>query len=256
MLSLVKGTKIRVIAEGGRTKLVPVEEIEQRPDHKASVYDWYGQRHTLTVSEAPCEAVAVLLCRSGEMMYVGEKHCLYGRQHGSAHFERYELADIDKPLYVRLPQRKISVDDNSLFETLEADDKSVHLIPKVARDMLPLMETAATCGITVHRYKTELRVDLERSRPVCFATKLINGNFDENLTGTLEELTAQAILQPFGPFDSQFIETTEQTGIIFEGSTLYNDVLLVKPRRIDRPTPVYHITGVDDVPVELTWFCS
>lgn len=255
MLSLTGSTKIRVIDDTlVSTVLTPVSEITS-----AYVYDWYGNKHFLSVQEAEPEDMFLIAAMSGEPQYVGGNHTLLAREKGKAVYKRYSVTDLvaaNLPMFVHLPQRKITLDDDGPFFALAADEKSVHLAASEATDLIKLMTTAATAGISVHRARNELRIDLEKSRPVCFATKLINGNFQANLSGTLEELCASAIVNPYGPFNDQLIEKTDKTGVIFEGSSLFNDVLALPPRPVAKKAPVYHIKVEDDAPVELAWFCT
>jgi hypothetical protein len=264
MLSLLADTKLRLAVNANvvnpKTELLTVKELVERRAYNY-VYDWFGEVHQISGFSdhfSNEESLWRIDALSGEPLIVGEKHGLLCRQKGSARYERrtpVELQYYGKPVYVRMPQRKVVCDD-ILFENFAADEKSVHIVAPTARDLLPIMEAGATAGLGVHRSKGELRVDLEKNRPVCFATKLINGNFQENLGGTLEELTAGAIICPSHRFDDQYVDLVEKTGIVFEGWTFFNDVLVVPPRPIEKTGRVYHIEVAEHVPIELTWFCT
>jgi hypothetical protein len=56
-------------------------------------------------------------------------------------------------------------------------------------------------------------------------------------------------------FGSKYLEIVEKTGIIFEGSSLYNDVIMLPPKPVEKTLPVHHIYR-GTAPVELPWFST
>lgn len=257
MLSLQKNAKIRVINEQDhKTSLRSIGEIIG--DHKfirESVYDWFGNQHMIHIEPAPEKEKAYkLFGMTGEPIFVGESHQVLCRRDSKARYELVPVKDIREPVFVRLPQRKTQCDNDLPFNTLGMDSAGIYLQPD-PRDLGAAMECAATAGLSVRRRKTELRLDLDVNRPPCFATKLINDNFNENLEVTLETLCSGAVVMPHILFSDEYVEIVKKTGVIFEGSSLYNDLLIGVPRLVDRDFSVYHIHR-DGAPVELPWFTT
>jgi hypothetical protein len=250
-IQLCKGTKVYKHGTG----LVSVDALA---DTKFQVMDWYGNVREANVVYGGTSKRHTLRAVSGENIYVGAEHELLSREMGKGRYERVPAAKMETARFVRLPQRKIRC-DKSLFDCLEADEhlKRVYLKPERAGDFYPLCEAAATAGISVHRHKSELRVDIEMNRPSCFASKLIMGNFYNDLPGTLDDLVGSGIVSPCAAFNDRYIDMCEAEGIIFEGSTLFNDVMVTPAIPSNNDVDVYNVyVEHDDVPLELTWFCT
>lgn len=259
-LSLASGTKIGHLHSGtGITKATAVEEMAGKD---VMSYDWWGRPHWFQVAKEPVtEKRIVMSCTSGEPLSVGDTHHQLCRLSMKARYTRIPIADHHGPMFVRMPQRKVWR-DQILFDALEMDDDDGTMIlkPETARDFLPLMEAAAFAGLTVKRAKDKLRIDIEYKRPSCFASKLIMGNFDTDLENALEELAAKAILQPTHPFN-ETVTLAMETGIIFEGGSLFNEVIAIPMHKTDQSVEVFHVTPIDPhkinpVPLDLTWFAS
>lgn len=249
MLSILPDTELRVVTAAGDTKLVAAKEAAT-----SFVYDWFGATVPFVINGAPNERLYRLTTLNGEPIYVGENHSVLCRKRDSAQYRRVPVRELIEPVFVHLPQRKVRLDDESPFHALDADDDGIFLKPADVLQFRPLMRTMATAGVAVHRRPSELRIDLEKGRPVCYALKLINGNFDVDLKATLEALTSVAVVQPCRLFDDQLIENVRKTGIVFEGASLYNETLLLPPEPIEKEASVYHVTC--QAPVELLWFMT
>jgi hypothetical protein len=153
----------------------------------------------------------------------------------------------------KLPQRKIRADD-TLFDLLDADSEGIFLAPAKGSEVFDVSRRAAFCGIAVSRRKTALRVDLDRGRAACFASKLINGSFEHDPFSTLSGLVASNIVRPPVRFDLDYVNATVTSGVIFEGASYANDIPLLPPRKLDKSGEVYHIRLQDNLtPVEITW---
>jgi len=251
-LSLTRLTKVRALTEGSTlSKLVPVEELPP----KFKVVDWYGQEHEATVSTPEDKPRRIFRTINGEALAFGEDHTVYCRAKGDARWKRRFVADINEDFYVRMPQRKLSIDD-AVAEALDGDNTGIFLAPKNPAQILPLLEASATAGLLSQREKTVLKIIIERHRPSCFAAKLINGNFSTDLEEALSGLASTAIIQPHGPFNTAFVEKCKAYDTVFEGSSLYNDLKLFPLAGKEAKAPCYTITVDDDVPVETPWFCT
>lgn len=250
-LSVTKESFITVFDED-------TERMVQKPIHAAtgrqSVMGWWGGMHSVTVSAADQEEQYYMTtCSSGEAFVIGETHSVYSRDPRRAVWERVPACQMEELRFVRLPQKK-AVADDSLFPVYDADEEGIHLVPPKASAMYDLMRHAAWCGIAVSRRKNQLRVDLDRGRASCFASKLINGAFEANLEDALSSLVASTVIRPPFQFDSKYVQFTRDSGVIVEGSAYNNDIPFLPPRKLDRVGPVYHILLDDpNVPVELTW---
>jgi hypothetical protein len=245
-LSIARTTKVRTL-DG----LKPVAELPAA----FKVVDWYGNLHEARVEGVEDRPRIMFRTISGEAVAFGEGHTVYCRAKGDGRWMRRNIADITDPHFVRMPQRKLSIDD-IVAQSMDGDNTGVFLAPKTPLQLLPLMEGAATAGLLVQREKAELKIKVEPRRPSCFAAKLINGNFELDLEGSLSALVSKAIIQPHGPFNSEYVEKCKEYGVIFEGSTLYNDLLLFPMEAKKAKAPCYTITVDDDVPIETTWFCT
>lgn len=249
-LSLTKEHYITVLDDKGSVRqLSVVEAVGQR-----TVVDWYGKVHTVTVSRSKApESAYMLAASSGEPMVFGENHTFLIRFPNTGEWVRKSVAELTEPVYVQLPQRKIKVSPD-LFDVFDLDDRGIFLAPVKATDMLTLMRKAAWCGVTVARQKSELRIDLDRRRPSCFAAKLINGGFDYDINKTLGGLVGAGIVMPSKMYTKEYLNDVKRTGILMEGSSVLNNVPLLPPKRLEKPVDVYHIE-LDDVltPIELAW---
>ena len=178
---------------------------------------------------------------------------MFSRDPRKARWERVPAVGLDEIRFVKLPQKKIT-SDPSLFDLFDADENGVFLQPTKASQMITLMRLAAWTGIAVSRRKAELRIDLDRGRASCFASKLINGSFDANLEDALSSLVASTVIRPPWRFDDEFVKFVKDSGVIIEGSSYNNDMPFLPLRKLDTSGPVYHIIPEHpDTPVELTW---
>lgn len=246
---LIKGTKVHVNGEG----LKPVDTLS-----RFEIMDWYGNPREARVEHGGMSKRYVLRAASGENTYVGGEHTLLSRGYGKGRYERIPVSELHEPRFVRLPQRKVKC-DKILFDALEADDKQkrVYLKPERPGDFYPICEAAGTAGISVHRHKTEMRVDIEMHRPSCFASKLIMGNFETDFDGTLDDLVGSGIINPCHPFNDRYIGMCQTEGIIFEGSSIFNDVMVTPAVPSNQDVEVYNVfIETENAPLELTWFCT
>lgn len=251
-LSLMPQTKLRVCTRfGGTTRLTEIENVGD----EAYVYDFYGNLNKITVTKAEApEAKYLLAATSGEPIMVGENHSVYCRGRDSAEYKRVPVSEINDVFYVRMPQKKI-VPTPGLFEAMDIDDTGLFLETEHASNLLTLIEGASTLGIDTSRRRTERRIDLDKNRPTCFATKLLAGAFQVDPYETLASLAKGAVIVPTNMFSEEFVAETTLTGIIFEGNNPYNDVLCLQPRRVEKVSPVYHVKlSKPLMPVELAWF--
>lgn len=253
MLSVTKDHYLTIVDQKGSAKQVSI--VEALGDR--SVFDWYGNVHKITVSKAKEAEVALLAATTnGESGVFGENHTVLVRAPNTGNWVRKPLKDITEPVYVQLPQRKVKP-TRDLFDYLNIDDQGIYLEPGKATEMLSLMRKAAWCGILVSRRKSELRIDLDRRRPSCFAAKLINGSFEYDLEKTLSGLTGSGIVMPSRLFTTEYVEDVRTKGILMEGASVMNNVPLLPPRRLEKKADVYHITLYNEsTPVELSWFHS
>jgi len=249
-LSVSKEQSITIVGTRGEAKQVSVVEAVGTP----KVFDWFGNVHQVEVRPAPKkERLAMAACASGETMILGESHSLIHRDIKDGRWQRSMMADLDVPVMVMLPQRKIMVSPK-LFDVFMMDDKGLYLEPAQATDMLDLMRKAAWCGISVARRKAELRVDLDKNRPSCFAAKLINGGLHYDLEKTLGGLVGGGIVIPKAMFDKAYLDEVRQKGILMEGPTVFNNTPFLPPRFLEKDGDVYHIYPSDPMtPVEMAW---
>lgn len=250
-LSLVSGTQVTRVTPDGKTEQVAIQEVGDG----FSYYDFYGEMWHAQVRKAEPEKLYYTMAASGEGLLLGESHTVFCRPVERSGYERMPIHDL-KTSFVRLPQKK-SRPPAGLFDAFEADRTGISLGMDSAAKMFGLMHKAAFCGVTVRRHKTERRLLLDDKRPTCFATKLINGNFQVDLAETLDNLAQGGIIQPYRMFGREFVAETERKEVIFEGNCIFNDVMLMPTRRIEKTAPVYHIELVNpNAPVELAWFHS
>ncbi len=248
-LSVTKDMYVTVLVDGKAKQLRVTEALGPQ-----EVVDWWGQVHPINICAADAEETYYMFATSsGEAMIVGETHSVLSRDPRSAKWERVLAKDQEEIRFGKLHQKKIVADD-SLFDLLDVDDKGLFLRPPKGSAIFDVSRLAAYCGIAVQRHKTELRIDLDRGRPSCFATKLINGSFDADLEAALDGLTASTVLRPCSRFNEDYVNKVRDLGVIFEGGSYNNDVPILPPRMLDKSGPVYHILVNDPLtPVELTW---
>jgi hypothetical protein len=250
-LSVTRDTYLTVLTEGG---------VIQRPVHEltgpSQVVNWWGGVEQILVTAADQEEQYLMTSTSsGEPFFVGETHSALVRDPVGARWERVLAKDIKEPVFVKLPQRKV-VADESLFDVFDIDDKGIFLKPEKGSQMADYMRKAAFCGLSVHRHKAELRIDLDKGRAPCFGTKLITGSFSVDLVKTLETLVAGNVVNLLQYFDEGYIKQIQSSSVIHEGPVMTNDVPFLPPRALDKSGPVYHIKLSNPLtPVELTW-CS
>lgn len=234
------------------------ERMVQKPIRDATgaqtVMGWWGGTYDIVVSAADKEEQYYMTtCSSGEAFVIGESHSVYSRDPRRAKWERVPAVGMEELRFVKLPQKKTTTHE-TLFPVYDADESGIHLVPPKASAMFDLMRHAAWSGIAVSRRKSELRIDLDRGRASCFASKLVNGAFDVNLEEALSSLVASTVIRPPWKFEEMYIDFVKTSGVIIEGGAYNNDVPFLPPRKLDRSGPVYHILLSDpDVPVELTW---
>jgi len=249
-LSVTKDQMLTVVDAKGRAKQVTVAEAAGFQ----KIFDWFGNIRSVEVSRDPVkEKLSMLACTSGEPVIVGESHTVLCRVPRQGRWKRVPLSEITEPVLVQLPQRKIFVSPK-LFDVFSIDDKGLYLEPTQASDMLDLMRKASWCGLTVSRRKAELRIDLEKHRPSCYAAKLINGGMEYDLEKTLGGLVGGGIVSPKRLFDDDYLKEVKGKGILMEGAAVMNSAPLLPPRPLAKEGDVYHIR-VDDpmTPVETSW---
>lgn len=251
---LLPGTKVRVI-DGTMTKQVRVDELV---GEDATVYDFFGRVHTLTVEPGTVERRYLMSSTTGERIQFGEGHTVLTRKYDSAEYKRVAVSDLFPPGFVRLPQKKV-VPPEGVADMLDYDDKTrvTHVTADNIKDLIFAYEAVASCGVTVSRHPTKLRFDIDPKRPVCFATKLLNGNFQADMVYTLNQLAMSGIVIPCRMFNDTVIKETSLSGIIFEGNNIFNDVPISRLNTIDKPSDVFKVTLSDPMaPLELSWFCT
>ena len=253
-LSVIKGTKITLAnADTGAAYRANIEEVTG----KRQVFTWWGEQRSITITPAPTpENMHMMAATTGEAIMFGESHTLLCREIGSGRWKRKAIGDITDMVIVKLPQRKIQPIDSVVFDHFDADDRGLFLKPERASDMLRLMLKTAYNGLTVHRAKTELRIDLDKARPACFGNKLIMGSFQQDLEKTLDGLVGSGVLSPSAAFTDEYIGKVRTTGVIFEGNSVFTDIPALAPKKLNKPGEVYWIDVQEDTPVELNWFQS
>jgi hypothetical protein len=241
-----------VTIQGPNKSAVQVRVLEALGVQKA--FDWFGNTFPINIIKPPNEEKRFMVaCTSGEMMAFGENHSILCREYESARWTRKAIKDITEPVLVQLPKRKV-VPDPSLIEIFDVDDGGLFLSPPRASDMPLYARKAAYGGITVSRRKTEARLDLDRRRPPCFATKYLAGSFVRDLDKSLNGMVRGGIITPPGLYDDAYLDRVNETGIIFEGASIHNSVPLLPPRPLEKAGEVYHILFDNPLsPVELTW---
>jgi hypothetical protein len=249
-LSVSKDQTITVVGSRGEAKQIAIPEATG----KQRVFDWFGGVHEIEVQPAPHkERLALAACASGETMVLGETHSILQRDIKEGTWKRSSLTEIDGPVMVMLPQRKLE-SSPKLFDAFMLDEKGLYLEPAQATDMLDLMRKASWCGITTMRRKAELRIDLERNRPSCFASKLINGALQYELEKTLSGLIGGGIVSPKRLFDKAYLDEVKEKGILMEGASVFHNTPFLPPRFLEKDGDVYHIHLDDQMtPVETTW---
>lgn len=250
-VSVTKEQYVTVLDDKGSLRQFSVVEAQGR----RKVVDWYGAVHAVDIVKASeKEEAYVVASINGEPAIFGETSTLLSRKPNEGRWIRRPIRDISEPLYLQLPQRKIRALPG-LFDVLNIDDQGIFLEPPKASEMLGLMRKASWCGILVSRRKTELRVDLDRRRPACFATKLITGGFDFSLEKTLGNLVGSGIVLPSRFFDDAYLNEVQTKGALFEGGNVMNNVPVLSPKRLEKTVDVYHIKPEQpSTPIELTWF--
>jgi hypothetical protein len=255
-LSLTKEHYITIVGDKGQAMQVSIQEaIGER-----TIFDWFGNEHLVSVSKAPAlESVLSTTAASGEFVSFGETHSFYARAPKSAEWKRTPITDLTNDMFlVQLPQKKIEVADE-VFESFDLDDKHLYIVPQQASDLSTLMRKAAWSGITVNRHKTELRIELEKLRPACFASKLINGALTYRLKDALSSLISSGIVSMPGTFCDEYVTEVQRKKVLMEGFTVFNSTSVLPVRKIsDKMSEVYHVDflGNSNIPVELTWFHS
>lgn len=252
-LSVTQDCYLTIQGQDGRAKQVRVEEalgIQK-------CFDWYGNTFPVNVLKSPSEEPRLMTsATSGEAMVFGATHSVLCRGYDSPRWERRMLSDLTEPVLVQVPQRKIYV-DTDIFEYFELDDSGIYLQPPRASDLPLYARKAAWVGIYTQRRKTEVKIDLDRRRPPCFATKCLAGSFMANLDGVLAPMVRNGVVRPPMFYDDAYLEMVKKTGIIFEGWSVLNTAPLLPPTRLEKPGEVYHIRFDNPLsPVELTWFHS
>ncbi len=259
-VSVLADAKLTIVDWEGRAKQARVGDLVDNVHggwKRFEVFDWFGsaQRITIEKMDKP-ERVCRLTGLVGEATILGESSTLLCRQRDGARWGRVKIADLTKPVYVQMPQRKV-YPSSRLFSVTELDDTGLYLAPEKASEMLDVMQDAAWLGIATKRRKTELRVDMEVQRPVCFANKLIHGSFDQDFEATLEALVISGIITPPGFYDDLYESIVKDTGVIFEGATTYQSYPILMADRLEVEAPVYHIHVEKELhPVELNWLCA
>ncbi len=251
-LSLIEGTKVRVIDESHyTTRLMAIEDAGST----GHFYDNYGVVHSFEVLRATePENRYLLAAASGEPFLVGESHTLFCRSNESARYKRTSIKDIKAPVFVRLPQKKLVADDG-VFDEVDLDKDGLFVEADSVDKLSKLSAQIATCGITVSREKAKRMIRLERGRPSCFASKMLNGNFVRDFEETLDGLCRNGIVIPHRPFNDSMLLETQKSGIIFEGNSIFTEVVALMPRRLETKGRVIHIRLTEpENPFELTWF--
>jgi len=248
-LSVTKDMYVNVLVDEK-----PKQLLVSQATGEHEVYDWFGNKHKIVICAADAEEdYYMLTSSSGEVMIVGETHSFLSRNPRSAVWERTPAVGMDEIRFVKLPQRKLLADP-SLFDLYDADEQGIYLAPRKGSEIFDVSRLAAFCGIAVSRRKAELRVDLDRGRASCFASKLINGSFEQDAFAALSGLVASTVIRPPCMFNEEYVNKVKASGVVFEGCSYGNDLPLLPPRKLDRTGPVYHIRVNDPLtPVELTW---
>jgi hypothetical protein len=251
-LSLTPTTSISVIDEetGRMSKKLVSELVGVR-----KVYDWFGNIKNIEVKEAGEEQKIMTTATSGEMVTFGETHSVLCKN-SDCFWDRRLLLGMEDTCSIKMPQKRITP-DKGMLEFLDIDDVGLHLIVPAVKDFKRMMLSLASCGVKVNRHPSELRIELERSRAPCFATKLLNGSLIYNLEKTLGALAVGGVINPTELINKKSVAKIQETGIIFEGASLFNEVSLLPTISLVTLTKTYHVYLEDPItPVELDWFCS
>lgn len=255
MLSLIPNTKLRVVAEDGyRTELVAAGDLVGKP---VQVYDFYGNKHELRLAFGKTTQRWLCQCMSGEMIQFGNEHTILVRRHDVAGYKRVPIGSGANGL-VRLPQKKI-VPPKSAAAALDMDEKTnaVFLTFDNIKSLVETMEAVSSCGVTVERHKTHLRVDIESKRPVCWSVKLLNGNFQSDFEFAMNDLCSRGIIHPYRMYGDSLLTQTLMTEIIFEGNCVFNDFPFIVHRPVDKEAEVVFVLFDDPMLfVETQWFCT
>ena len=255
MLSLIPNTKLRVIDdEGSRTHLVAAGDLVGK---HVKVYDFYGKKHDIRLAFGKTERRWLCECMSGEMIQFGNEHTINMRRHDVAGYVRTPLIGNAGGL-VRLPQKKV-YPPRGAAASLDMDEKTGALFMSFEniKDLVEVMEAVSSCGVTVERHKTMLRVDIEDKRPVCWASKLLNGNFQSDFEFAMNDLAARGIIHPHKMYSPEVLDETKRTGIIFEGNCVYNDFPFIVHRPVDKEAEVVVVLFDDpSLFIETQWFCT
>lgn len=253
-LSLGPSVKVRVVnMETMKTELMPVGGLLGKVSF---VYNFYGELKRVWVEEGQSESKYLVGAQSGETLQFGTGTQLLLRKHGEAEYKRTLLTDLNAPCFVRMPQKKTQ-QPPEVADMLDFDDKvGTFLSPPDVSAMVRALESVGSCGIMVKRDDTTLRVFIDRNRPVCYASKVLNGNFTLDISATMTDLAHRGLIQPWKMFGQAVIDETEKTGVIFEGNCVFNDMPLMNAREIKKPGLVFNVHLEDpNTPVECQWFC-
>lgn len=232
--------------------LMPLEELGE----SFRVYDFYGDLHTAQVSRPVTEPRWLVQTSSGEAFWVGQSHTFLCRKLGAAEYTRVPVTEVARDIvFVRMPQKKTTL-DVPLFANLEHDEKRniLYLEAESVSELVTMAEVAATAGMSVVRHPTKRQIELEISRPVCFANKLLIGAFDNDLETALESLCASGVLMPWRMYGPEFVEETRKTGVIFEGNNVFSEIKIVKCELGKGEGQFRRVTlGNGRVPLETVW---
>jgi hypothetical protein len=252
-LSLLPNTKITVIGDIGDKV---IHKAVSECVGKQVVYDWFGNKKNITVQKSAQEEFKVMTtATSGEMCLFGDTHDVFVKDFNSI-WTRRPLVSMQESAHVKLPQKKIKP-NAGMLQYLDIDDKGLYLLVDKVSDFSLMLREMAYCGVKVNRHPSELRIELDRSKPPCFATKLLNGSFVYNLKNTLGTLAMGGVVSPSDLLTEAYLKLVENSGIIFEGANIFNEIPLLPAKVLATKTETYHVYLEDhSTPVELDWFCS
>jgi hypothetical protein len=252
-LSVYPSCDVTIIAEDGVSVVQRSVESCIGPQ---LVYDWFGNKKKINIINPKIEETRFLVtCGSGETSSFGESHSFLSKD-GQGLWKRKLLKDITEIHFAKLPQKK-TLPPVGLFEHFDIDDEGMFIEVEDTRDFRSMMKRAAYSGITVNRRKSQQRIDLDKGKAACFATKLLNGSFQQNFNTTVGSLLGGGVVSSSEILTNTRRKFLRDAGVLFEGASIFNEIIVIPPRVMDQKIPVCYIELEDDyTPVELDWFCS
>ena len=114
-----------------------------------------------------------------------------------------------------------------------------------------MAQLAALYGCAVTPRFKDHRLEIDPSRPSCFATKVFAGRGVENVEDLVNDLIDSFIVTPVLPYEGM-VNTALSTGIICEGEIFDNTQVISSVLHTDQKSVVYAVDSVSRT-MDITW---